>query len=124
MKKRGVSALFVIVFLFVAFSVGLFAGRNLNPTPIQISVLPSPTESVTTQETESPGTEPHGPVNINTADVSALDALPGIGPVIAQRIVDHRENHGPFNYPEQLTEVEGIGPKTLEKLLDYITVGG
>lgn len=124
MKKPGVSALFVIVFLFATFSVGLFAGRNLNPTPIQISVLPSPTENAPPQEESTPNTEPQGPVNINTADVAALDTLPGIGPVIARRIIAYRESHGPFMRPEQLTAVEGIGSKTMEKLLDYISVGG
>jgi competence protein ComEA len=50
-----------------------------------------------------------GPVDLNTATVADLDALPGIGPVLAQRIVDWRTEHGRFASVEQLREVTGIG---------------
>ena len=56
------------------------------------------------------------PVNINTAGVSELDGLPGIGPVLAQRIVDWRTENGPFRSAEDLLNVEGIGRSTLENL--------
>lgn len=57
-----------------------------------------------------------GPVNINTADAATLDAeLIGVGPVTAQRIVEHRQTMGPFRSAEQITLVKGIGPRTLEK---------
>ena len=60
-------------------------------------------------------------VNINTADADRLDALPGIGPVLAQRIIDWRTANGPFTDPEQLLEVDGIGQATLDRLRDHIT---
>jgi competence protein ComEA len=60
-------------------------------------------------------------VNINTADVAALDLLPGIGPALAQRIIDYRQEHGPFARLEDIMEVSGIGPGTFEKLRDLIT---
>lgn len=62
-------------------------------------------------------------LNINTATAQQLQALPGIGAVRAQAIVDYRTEHGPFRYVEQLREVSGIGEGTLEKILDYVTVG-
>jgi competence protein ComEA len=62
-----------------------------------------------------------GKVNINTADSAALDSLPGIGPALAQRIIDYRQEHGPFARLEDLMEVSGIGPGTFEKLRDLIT---
>ena len=62
-------------------------------------------------------------LNINTATVQQLQALPGIGAVRAQAIVDYRTEHGPFRYVEQLRDVSGIGEGTLEKILDYVTVG-
>ncbi len=62
-----------------------------------------------------------GKVNLNTATAEQLDALPGIGPAIAQRIVDHREANGPFATAEDIVNVKGIGQATYEKLKDLIT---
>lgn len=60
-------------------------------------------------------------VSINAADVAALDALPGIGPVTAQRIVTEREAGGPFAAIDDLDRVPGIGPATIEALRDAAT---
>jgi len=60
-------------------------------------------------------------VNINTADVTALESLPGVGPALAQRIVDYRQAHGPFARPEDIMEVSGIGPGVFEEIRDLIT---
>ena len=57
-----------------------------------------------------------------TAEVAELATLPGIGEGLAKRIVDYRTEHGPFEGPEGLMEVSGIGEKKLEELRDYITV--
>lgn len=59
-------------------------------------------------------------VNINTAGVDELDSLPGIGPVLAQRIVDWRTENGPFTDAAQLLEVDGIGQTVLESIQDFI----
>lgn len=61
-------------------------------------------------------------ININTADVTELTTLPGIGPATAQKILAERERQGKFFKPEDLTEVKGIGSKTLSKLLPYISL--
>lgn len=61
-----------------------------------------------------------GKVNINTADAEELDTLPGIGPVLAARIVAWRTENGAFKTAEELLEVEGIGPSTLENLRESI----
>ena len=83
-----------------------------------------PQESIpeTTAETVPAETSGSGLININTATVAQLDTLPGIGPVLAQRIVDYREAHGPFTALSQLTLVEGIGEKRLMNILDLITI--
>ncbi|MGD9789090.1 MAG: helix-hairpin-helix domain-containing protein [Phycisphaerales bacterium] len=62
-------------------------------------------------------------ININTASQSELELLPRIGPALAGRIVEYREEHGPFRRPEDLDRVKGIGAKTLERLLPLITTG-
>jgi len=61
-------------------------------------------------------------VDLNTATVGQLDALPGVGPVLAQRIVDFRERHGPFRSVDQLREVDGIGEARFQQLRDLVTV--
>lgn len=61
-------------------------------------------------------------VNLNTATLEQLETLPGIGPVLAQRIIDHREAHGPFGSVEDLLEVSGIGEKRLADLKPKVTV--
>jgi competence protein ComEA len=63
-----------------------------------------------------------GKVNLNTASVEDLDALPKVGPVLAQRIVDWRKEHGPFKSVEELDAVDGVGPKMLETLLPLVGV--
>lgn len=60
-------------------------------------------------------------VNINTASARELQSLPGIGPVLAERIVEHRETCGPFSCPEELLAVKGIGESLLDGMLDQIT---
>lgn len=61
-----------------------------------------------------------GKVNLNTASAAELESLPGIGPVLAERIVAHRQSKGRFSSPRQLMEVSGVGPKKYESLKDLI----
>lgn len=68
------------------------------------------------------GTLADGKINLNTAGVEELDALPKVGPVLAQRIVDWRKEHGAFKNVEELDAVDGVGPKMLEALLPLVTV--
>lgn len=62
-------------------------------------------------------------VNINNADVAALDTLPGIGPSTAEKIVEYRETNGPFVTIDEILNVSGIGPAKFEQIQAFITVG-
>ncbi|WP_246123685.1 ComEA family DNA-binding protein [Cellulomonas terrae] len=85
----------------------------------QIAV-PRPGEEPAPAGASAPGGA-DGLVDLNTADAAALDALPGIGPVLADRIVGHRQD-GPFTTVDELADVAGIGPTLLERLRDLVRV--
>jgi competence protein ComEA len=66
------------------------------------------------------GGAPGGPVHLNSATLEQLDALPGVGPVTAQKILDYRQKHGAFQSVDELDAVPGIGPKRLEQLHELV----
>ena len=61
-----------------------------------------------------------GPVHLNTATLDDLDALPGVGPVTAQKILDYRQQHGAFANVDELDAVPGIGPARLDQLRELV----
>lgn len=69
----------------------------------------------------SPGSEGQK-INLNLATAADLETLPGIGEVLAQRIIEHRESNGPFTSVDELVEVSGIGEARLEDIRDRVTV--
>jgi len=70
---------------------------------------------------EQPGA-PGAKVNLNTATLAELDALPGVGPALGQRILDFRAQHGAFHTVEDLRHVPGIGDAKFGQLKDLVTV--
>jgi competence protein ComEA len=83
-------------------------------------LIPSPRDARGEEEAPVDGTSDK--ININTADASELEELPGIGEVLAESIIDHRDEHGPFSKPEDLLDVSGIGDATLAEFADEVTV--
>lgn len=69
---------------------------------------------------ESPQAPGADKVSINSADAGALEQLPGVGPVIAERIVKWRTDNGPFRSVEELAEISGIGPSMIERIADQV----
>ena len=85
-------------------------------------LVPKESQSAPTTETGTETSGATGLVNVNSATNAELETLPGIGEVIAQAIVDHRTENGPFTSVEQLVDVSGIGDATLENIRELVTV--
>ncbi len=94
----------------------LHDGEHIHVPRIGEAPTPAPGGSATDAEPMLTG-----PVNINVATQEELELLPGIGPVIAQRIVEYRETYGPFPTIEAIQNVPGIGPAKFEDIRDWIT---
>jgi competence protein ComEA len=89
----------------------------------QIAVgVPGATGDTGAQPSSSSGAGGGAPVNLNAATAADLDGLPGIGPVLAQRIVDYRLQQGPFTSVDQLDDVPGIGPALFAQLRKRVIV--
>ena len=76
----------------------------------------------TRTSSSKPSTVPSSPININTATQAQFESLPGIGPKVAQRIVEYRQKNGQFKKVEDLMNVKGIGEKSFMKLNPYLTL--
>jgi competence protein ComEA len=83
----------------------------------------APTAARPARTTGGPTTAPQGPVDINAASAEELQRLPGIGPVIAERIVEWRRENGRFQSADELARVPGIGPRTAERLGPLVRAG-
>ena len=129
MRKPKISPLLVITIVFLAFTLGFFLGRSQSREVISVSVpenvLAAPSAPPETQTEPVPETEAvRFPIDINQAEKEEFMALPGIGEVLAERIIQYREENGLFSAPEELLNVEGVGKKRLEEIMDLITMGG
>ena len=94
------------------------------PKAKQIAPQTEPTSSVTPTSTPAPPPlpPPLEKININTANLEELDQITGVGPAIAQRIIDYRNTNGLFQRIEDIINVDGIGDVTFEKMKDQITI--
>ena len=150
MKNKGISWLiYCIMAVLCAFSLGwvLGSGGTHETVTVQVSSQPQETkETPASQETQTPeapqetqeeappeleeaeqqtqlsAPTEEAPLNLNTATQAELELLPGIGPVLAQAILDYRDSFGGFSSKEQLKEVSGIGEKRYAAVEALITV--
>ena len=112
--KRWERLLLALALAAALFTAGFLAGRRTAPVSVQTEQGAEPLRLAPESETK--------PVNVNTADEGTLTLLPGIGPVLARRIVEYRESRGPFSRVEELQRVKGISYATVARLRDRITV--
>lgn len=119
--KKGSQIMICTALCFTFLILGMFVGRST----IGGALTAEPRKSYTplTVDPSDAADFQSGMININTADVEKLTMLPGIGEVIAQRIVDYREQNGPFLSIDDLMNVEGIGESRLTSITKYITIG-
>ena len=121
-----------VVLLLIALAVGTLLSRlgpdgPAFPTPRRIEVSPSdglrpsPSAPAAIVGRSKPGLP--AALDLNASDVQALQNLPGVGPILADRIMAYRRDHGPFRTPEDLLQVPGIGPKRWERIRDLVRVG-
>lgn len=118
-ERRGALMLLALCALGAAWDL-LHARPALAP-PVE-SALPAATAPAAPAARVAP---PAGaaPLDLNRATAAELDALPGIGPVLASRIVEQRRRAGPYRSPEELLAVRGIGPHLLQRLRPLVTAG-
>ena len=116
-ERRGALVLVLLLALGAAHDLA----RSLRPV---VRDLPPPSPAPASAAPDSaPATAPAA-LDLNRADAAALAALPGIGPVLAGRIVAHRDIHGPFRRVEDLLAVRGVGPRLLERLRGRVSAPG
>lgn len=133
-ERRGATVLVVLLALGAAWDLWVASHPRHVPLDQVPPVMPPPSSGPgapgPAAATGGGGPRTHGGtgtdtarVDLNRADPAALEALPGIGPVLARRIVEHRERIGPFTSPDDLLAVPGIGPGLLSRLAPRVRCG-
>ena len=104
LRHEAILSILTLLFVLSAVLVSTFSAKNTTS-------IENPDVSVTPYL-----------INVNTADKDELDLLNGIGPALAERIIEYRTSNGPFESKDELANVSGIGPATIENIKDYIEI--
>lgn len=117
--KKVTIYMVIIVVIFCLSTCGFLVYRQQNPSAIAL-------DRSSAQQTErfsSIHINSEGKLNINTATAAELSVLTGIGEILAGRIIQYREDNGPYKTVDELLNVNGIGEGKLNKIFDYIYAG-
>ena len=122
-RNIAFAALVIATVAAVLAAVVLLARQDDNAPILIIPPQEAPAQAA------APGSSPtqaqsEGLIDLNLASARLLDTLPGIGPALAQAIIDYRENVHPFQSVAEVQEVPKIGPVTYENIRDLVTVSG
>jgi competence protein ComEA len=137
-KEEGYEAPFGFSVMARAPEGGGDTAEEMSASPRPGAPSPSAPSRKASAATDAPGPAPRTKVrskeataqpqslklDLNRASAAELAELPGVGPVLANRIVSYRNEHGPFKTLDELDKVKGIGPKLLEKLRPLLEIGG
>lgn len=129
-------AAILVTLTLLSFAAGFFFGRSTVPSAVVVTgavpvgspysapeeTSPAVSEAAPEETEAQPSPEAEFPIDLNSADTAQLEALPEIGPVLAQRIVDYREAQGGFSSVEELKNVSGIGDKTYDAIKNLVKV--
>jgi competence protein ComEA len=125
-ERRG--ALILVLLLAIGAGHDLWRAQrpraSMPPAPAMEAPGPRPALDSAAAAEPAPGARALPALDLNRAGAAELDALPGIGPVLARRIVEHRTRHGPFRRVEELRAVRGVGPLLLDRLRGRVRVDG
>ncbi len=135
-ERRGALTLVVLLLIGAGHDLWRARTRVTGPAPPGAAARPAPDDARSDSIADAPSQGPGGTdraapvpaarppvrVDLNRAGVRELDALPGVGPVIAGRIVQQRARYGPFEGLDDLLAVRGVGPRLLERLRPWATV--
>lgn len=120
--KKAATAMLTVTIAFILLITGMLIGRNTAGSFLYVHSE----DTISMQETipEETRQDNSARMDLNQMNLDQLVELPGIGPTIAQRILDYKEEHGPFTSVDELLNVKGIGETRLTQLKEYLTVGG
>ena len=125
MKNPRFCILTLLTVSICAFLLGFFLGRQTGTVQLQIGaeVAQHPVR-ISSPIAPTENSENSFPINVNISTAQQLTALPGIGDVLADRIITYREQYGDFISLEELMDVPGISQKRFDAIKDLITIGG
>lgn len=118
--KKGAKVVVFSVIALIAIAVGIYLEVGVS-MPFEITAVPDVTQRPQSEQ-YTIAYDSEGRLDINMATADELDTIKGIGKSTAEKIIKYREEHGPFDAIEELTNISGIGTETIEEMRESICV--